>query len=627
MSFLSPLALLFGLLAGPILVLYMLRLRRPEVRVSSTMLWQQLARDREANAPWQKIKRNLLLFLQLAVLALLALALARPFIRVPSVVNTSVVILLDASASMQATDVAPSRFQVAQQEVGRLIDSLGSNQMTLIQVGHIPTVLAAATSDKTRLREALAQATADTTAADWSAAFALAAGAVQGYQQAQVVILSDGGLPTGLPALPAETIYVPVGSSGENLAISALATRETAAGVELFANITNEGEIMQEVLFSLVVDGALYDARQVTVPAHQATSLTWQLANQTAVIEARLSNAPADYLALDDQAFAIHEGGIRNRALLITEGNRFLEQILAVLPGLEAFKAPPDSALLTAEAEPFDLYVFDGVPLPDPFPAADALIINPTNGPLITVTGVVTGTAETAAIRLTNSPLLQFVDWSGISILRMKQVDVPWAQTLVESAAGPLVLAGERNGQRLAILTFDLRDSDLPLQITFPILMANLTNWLNPGKAFEAADILHPHDVVTIVPSPSATAVRITTPSAATWENPLSEEAVLFNDTAELGLYQVALLDQDTVRPAGSFAINLFNPAESAIAPQPNIFVGAADVPTAAQDNVGQWELWPWLAAVALLVLLIEWWVYHRGPRLPRLADLPVRRP
>ena len=69
MAFLTPLFLLLGLLAAPIILMYMLRLRRREVTISSAMLWQKLLRDREANAPWQKLRRNLLLLLQLLILS------------------------------------------------------------------------------------------------------------------------------------------------------------------------------------------------------------------------------------------------------------------------------------------------------------------------------------------------------------------------------------------------------------------------------------------------------------------------------------------------------------------------------------------------------------------------------
>ena len=58
MQLLTPLALLGGLLAIPIVLLYMLRLRRREVVISSTFLWQQIMQDNEANTPWQRLKRN-----------------------------------------------------------------------------------------------------------------------------------------------------------------------------------------------------------------------------------------------------------------------------------------------------------------------------------------------------------------------------------------------------------------------------------------------------------------------------------------------------------------------------------------------------------------------------------------
>src|SRR5258706_10072992 len=124
MSFLTPLALALGALAGPIIVLYMLRLRRREVQVSSTLLGQQLVRDREANAPWQRLRRNLLLLLQLLILAALVIALARPFIEVPAVTTGRIALLIDASASMNATDVEPSRFEAAKQQANNIVDTL-----------------------------------------------------------------------------------------------------------------------------------------------------------------------------------------------------------------------------------------------------------------------------------------------------------------------------------------------------------------------------------------------------------------------------------------------------------------------------------------------------------------------
>ena len=612
MSFLTPLFLLLGLLAGPIIILYMLRLRRREVLVSSTLLWQKLLRDREANAPWQKLRRNLLLILQLLILAVLVLALARPFIPIPSVVNGSVVVLLDASASMQASDSEPSRFAAAQAEVEQIINDLsGNNQMTLIQVGQTPAVLAAATNDPSILRQALADAQPQAVQADWASAFALATGAAQGFNDARILIISDGGLPDDLPPLPVESIYIPIGSSGENLAITALATRDTETGPQLFASVSNEGILDQEGLLTVTLDGILFDSRRLTIPAGSTANTTWELSADTRTIQAALSDFQEDHLAADNRAWAVHEGGISNRALLVTEGNLFLEQIYAVLPGVEAFKAAPDSDVVR---EPFDLYIFDGTPLPDPAPDADMLIINPQpsgTADLFTVNNVF---SDTVAIRLADSPLLQFVDWRNVHVRHAQQVEAPGMTALVQGEGGPLLLTGEHNGRRLAILTFDIRDSDLPLQIAFPVLMANVTSWLNPGRAFDAPTGLQPGDPVTIAPGASSTAVLVTKPNGTTWVQDVGEGDIFFTETEQVGLYQVALRDDSGSRAAGSFAVNLFSPAESAIQPSESLQIGQTTVTVAEEEgDVGQRELWPWLAGLAFLILMLEWWVHHRG--------------
>ena len=201
MSFLTPVALAFAGLSIPIIVLYMLKLRRRDVLVSSTLLWQRLLRDREANAPWQRLRRNLLLLLQLLILALVTLALARPFVTVPTVVSGSVVILLDASASMQATDVesGATRFEAARRAALDIVANLGAgDEATIVAVGPQPEVLASG-SERGELRRALEEAAPTDGPADWEAAFALAGASLTGARDARAVIISDGAVPETLP--------------------------------------------------------------------------------------------------------------------------------------------------------------------------------------------------------------------------------------------------------------------------------------------------------------------------------------------------------------------------------------------------------------------------------------------
>src|SRR5262245_26398067 len=320
MQFLTPLGFALASLAIPIILLYMLKLRRKQVQVSSTFLWAQLLRDQQANAPWQKLKRNLLLILQLLILAALVIAFARPALQVPAVASGSVIVLLDASASMNATDIVLSRFEQARTSVSELINGLSSaSSMTLILVGETPQTLISAETDKALLKTALANAQPTQGSADWHAAFALAAGAARGEGgRSTVVIVSDGGLPTdGLPAIPAEVSYIPIGESQNNLAVSALALRQAQASPQLFAEITNYDSVDRTVLLSIYFNGELMDARQLSLKANSSGSLTVDnLSNASGVYQAKISdpdNNSLDVLPLDDTAYAIFQSNSARR--------------------------------------------------------------------------------------------------------------------------------------------------------------------------------------------------------------------------------------------------------------------------------------------------------------------------
>src|SRR5258708_34705319 len=158
MGVLLPAALALLALAVPIIIFYMLRLRREELNVSSSRLGRRASLDRTANAPWQRLRRTLLLLLQLLLLLLLVFSLARPFIFTDVIASGNIVVVLDASASMQATDETggASRFDRAREQAAALVDSLSSDsRMTIIWAGPSPQAVASTSGDKSALHAAL----------------------------------------------------------------------------------------------------------------------------------------------------------------------------------------------------------------------------------------------------------------------------------------------------------------------------------------------------------------------------------------------------------------------------------------------------------------------------------------
>ena len=174
MSFLVPAALGFLALVPVIVLFYILRARHQQQRVPSTSFWRQITSDLEGRPSRRIPLLSLLLLLQILVVAALALALARP--AVVGGERAHLILVLDAAASMQATDVAPSRFEEAKRQARALVDGLKAGDgVTLIRAARSPSILDTSTEpERSSLLNALAAATPSSGASDMVSAIALA---------------------------------------------------------------------------------------------------------------------------------------------------------------------------------------------------------------------------------------------------------------------------------------------------------------------------------------------------------------------------------------------------------------------------------------------------------------------
>ena len=636
MPFLAPAAFAALAIAIPILLLYMLRLRRREVLISSTFLWRQVVQDTEANTPWQRLRRNLLLFLQLLILLLLVLALARPFITVPTISAGKIALLLDASASMTATDVAgETRFAAAIVQARQIVNNMNPRDaISLIRVADVAEPLTSYTADKSELRRALDSMSVSHGAGDWDTALTLAAAGAAGAENFSIVMITDGGLgaATSLPANIPQPIYVPIGESADNVAITALATRALAGQPpQLFAQVTNYGAEAAEISLVIRLDDVLRLSRSGTIPPRSQLPIPFDepISEPFETLSAALTfdNDARDFLSLDDRAWTVRNEVNTRRVYYVSQtGNLFLEQVLRSLPGVETFRGNVENKRLPADA--FDLYVFDGW-LPNSLPEGDMLLINPPNStPLFTLGALIEPTGE-IVVSAEESSITAFVDLDEMSLLQVRELSADWAQPLIQAPEAAVLLAGEVNARQVAILPFDLRDSNLPLLIAYPVLMANLIDWFSPAEIVALPDGLSVGDVLLISPPLLADSLRITAPDGRVTELAAEGETLAYTGASQLGLYRLEIIIAGEVTQAQQFAVNLFATGESDISPRPpaDLQLGGGLATAEADEQLGLQEFWTLLAAAALLLLAIEWWVYHRRLQAPTLLRAAPRFP
>ena len=551
MSFLSPVALL-GLLFVPlVLAMYLLKLRRDERVVASTLLWQRLLTDVEANAPWQRLRRSLLLFLQLLLVALLAILAARPFLERPAGLAGDVVVVIDTSASMGATDIPPDRLTEAKAQVlAKLHDLPANGTVSVIAAGRTARVVVNGTSDLGRVRAAIEGITVSPSTGDLGDALNLANALAARVGDAEILVATDAALAMKPAArLDHEVSVLQVGRERRNQAIVALAVRPAPSGVtrSVFVSIANLDIEPAQRQLQIYVDSILREVKDLNAlePQTRTEVIIDDIPRGASVIEVRLTagkdGKQADALALDDRAWAIVPPDWLRRVLLVGAGDPYLETALSYLPNTELYGVTPDKYGPATHPELFDLIIFEGY-LPAELPRAAILAIAP---PATSALGEVIGSLIDPGIAtLPDDPILKYVDLSSVHVGKATKLALPaWARSVIPGPAGaPLLYVGDRAGQRTGVMAFLPRNSDLPLQIAFPVLMANLAGELMGGSA-APTEALSPGDPVTIPMPAGATAITVTRPDGSTVElAPATAGAasVAFSQTDLLGVYSAS---------------------------------------------------------------------------------------
>lgn len=616
---LSPAFLWFLALVPVIILLYILKLRRTEIVIPSTFLWMKSLQDLTANAPFQRLRKNLLMFLQILALILLVIALARPFVQAVSREGSNLCVIIDRSASMQTLEGGTTRLEQAKAAALDIVDTMkGSDRMMVVSVDEKANVLCELTVDKYRLRRAIRGIEAVDTGTKIRDVMLIARSLAPDnpdipsvVSNLELVLMSDGKI-ADIDDLGAQAItvrYLQFGQARDNVGIVAFSERkETEAQGErqTFVLVHNENLEPVTTTLTLYFNDSPIAVEEVAVDAESDQEVVFAHPDLGEGL-LRVELDRADTLQVDNQAWLALRPESQLKVLMVTDSTSTTAYVLKLALALEPRVAL--SAVTPASYVPsndYDLTFFDTF-APEELPGGTVVFINA----LPNIPGLTAGdTIEHPPVLAHDAehPVMRFLNPANIAVTEAMQVTLPdGARTLISTRGGPLVADISRGGQNLLLITFDLGNSNWPLRLSFPLFIQNVLAWV-PRSAL-ATDMSQPAGTpIPLFTSGDVNTATVTPPSGAPVSITLDPaRPVYFGDTTTAGPYRVAYGDYEEI-----FAVNLLDRTESAIAPAESLTLGRGEVVAERGQLKQTQELWPWFALAALAVLAVEWWVYSR---------------
>ncbi len=526
---------------------------------------------------------------------------------------------------MKATDVPGGRAAQSRDAVRRMMREMGpADRMLLAQMDAEVTTLAPMTDDPAELEAALTGYAPRDTGADLSRALRFGLDALRGAAHPEVVVVGDGAYDTdgdalrdvNLGAVPLR--FVGVGRRGRNVGITAFSARRyplDKSRYEVLVEVRSWSDRTERVALTLSADGTPVDESRLTLePGATAQRVLPDRTGADATLEARVAfeDGTHDDLPADDRAYATLPERRRARVLSVTEGNRYLEAALLLDDYLDVVDVAPAEAAARLRREHFDVVIFDRVTAPVP-PGTGVIWLRPEgpDAPLAYAPGY--GQAPPgAALRFEHvtraHPVLRFAsDLEEGHVGRIIRYHATASdRVLATSVAGPMLIAGERAGGRFVLLSFDVRESDVALLVSWPVMLLNAIDWFtgeDPAylSSFRTGEVWR-------VPVPAGVERAVVEPPRGPrFTASVFEGRAVFRG-AEAGFYRVHAADEHRLA-----AGNLSDVRESECRPRATLTVRGARATAPRPGRAGvRRELWPYLLAVALSLLLLEWITWHR---------------
>ena len=613
-------------LAGLVVVAYILKLRRRRQEIPFSKLWQRVLRERDSQALWRRLKRLVSLLVQLAFLALLFGAALDPQLGEAQTSGRNVVVIVDASASMKTREDSKTRLELAKGEARKLLRGLGgADAAMLVKMDAQATALTRFESDATRLLDLVDRIEATDTPADLGRALGAAADALRGRKDPMIVLVGDGAYrspsqkqvvwqpaPGRLDVVDLAGIdvrFVPVGTASDNVGIVAFNVRryfQNKLSYEMLVEVQNFGAAPAKEKLTLYSGREAIEVRTLTLaPGERQRQIYPDLGGgDERALRAHIEPAsgPPDAFPLDDTAWALLPERKKQKLLLVTVDNLYLESAMLLDPNITVDKIRPAEWAAGAD-KGYDVVVFDSF-TPEAAPAAPALYFRPggAGSPLPTRGEIPRPDITDVA----DHPVTRWVTLSDVNIDKAStftpgEGDVVLARSVRE----PIMVAGARGGRKFVAVGFCLDGTDLMLRVAFPVFLMNALDWF----AGDDAELLTTYKTGKVWPIPVGVDTGETTVvgPAGTFRAPITGgRAQVFG--AYAGVYQVERKDGGL-----GVAANLADALESEIKPERELVLGGKKLEAAPSFHASlSRSIWIYLVLAALLLSAVEWFTYHR---------------
>ncbi|OWK43382.1 vWA domain-containing protein [Fimbriiglobus ruber] len=690
-----PAAVVLFCVPPAIILLYFLRLKRKALPVPSTFLWKKSIEDLHVNRLMQWLRRNVLLLLQVLAALVMIYGVLGPRLHGAIVGGKHYILVIDNSASMSATDVAPDRLAWAKTEAIKEIDACtDSDTGMVIAFSDVAEIRQSYTNNRAALKRAVEGITPTLRPTRLDEALGLAASlanparsteneaaapanpepgkertyvGVEGMQ-ADVHLYSDGKFPPVPEFALANlnlTFHVPPvsGSTADNVGILRLdAERDPDDPTKVIARATVRNyrgtdtdirarlEVLEggdRLIATYDDDETRRDLKRRPIPAKsERPDLAFTISdvpeNTDYVLHLKLDGAK-DAFPADDEAWVVLGVVRKARVLVVGPENRrlrdFLDSVSTKKIAEVAFLPPdvltgdPKEYLTPAREGKYDLVIFDrcGPASVDAMPSANTFFVGYPPPPFVPADKAKPGDAN--AVQPVTGPSVR--GWQGRhpvmrNLQALDEVDVaeafrfpdqlpPRTQRLIEGSENLVLLAAiPRQSYTDLALAFPLVTGDgrwntnWPLKVSFPLFMRNVVLTLGNVRDAGTEEPIKPGQVKHLRLG-GAAEIRVVAPDKSSTKLERGSRAEFaVTGTDQLGVYTVRWDD-----PGGKgtqyrrFAVNLFDPLESDIAPADAVKVGSATV-TADAPRKQPRDLWKWPVLCGLLVLVLEWWIYNR---------------